>query len=138
MQVNPNEVVKRGIIANIKNPDKQVQMNGIDLTISESVTLLPKSFVNVSVNEKFNMIDVFGIINIRSSFSRKGIFSTSGIYDDGFNGIGGVSLYNLSDTEIKIDKDTRIAQMIVFKSDAGKKYEGIYNTKKTITSKYGE
>lgn len=134
-QINPNEVLQKGIIANVALPESQVQQNGIDLTLAVDVELHPHEFINVGFNESFNMKDCYGIVNIRSSFSRKGIFSSSGIYDDGFAGIGGCSLYSFAKEPIKISKGTRIAQMLVFKSNAAKKYTGVYNTKKDINSK---
>ena len=138
MNINPEEVVKKEIISNIENPDKQIQQVGIDLTIAEEVNLGPKEFVNVQVNECFNMVDCFGIINIRSSFSRKGIFSTSGIYDPGFNGTGGVSIYNLSGKQITIKKGTRIGQMVCFKANFANQYNGHYNQSNSIESKGGQ
>lgn len=135
MQVNPNEVMRRGIISNIFNQEEQVQQNGIDLTIGESVTVPSKGYVNIAVREKFDMQDCFGIIVIRSSLSRKGIFCSSGVFDSGFSGVGGLSLYNLSDQPISLTPGSRIAQMIIFQGDAAKQYDGFYNHNKTIQSK---
>ena len=136
MQINPKKVIEREIIYNINNPEKQIQQVGIDLTLSEEIILAPGEFINVLVNEKFDMQDTFGIINIRSSLSRKGIFSTSGIYDPGFKGMGGVSIYNLGCGSIAFEKGFRIAQMVVFKADAANQYNGVYNTKETVESQY--
>lgn len=138
VQINPKEVIKRKIISNIRNEEEQLQQVGIDLTIVEDVTIQSQSFVNVLVNEKFDMQDTFGIIQIRSSLSRKGIFLTSGIYDPGFNGIGGVSIYNMSDKPFIIEKGFRIGQIVIFKADAASQYIGHYNKSDSIESKYGE
>jgi len=136
--LNPKEVIKRKIITNIQNEEEQVQQVGIDLTIKEAVTIQPKGFVNIQFNEVFDMQDTFSITNVRSSFSRKGIFTTSGIYDPGFSGVGGVSIYNLGDKEVTIEKGTRVCQMIVFEADAAKQYNGHYNQSGEIKSKMEE
>ena len=106
------------------------------LVLRESIELCPHCFINVEVNENFDMQDTFGLIRIRSSLSRRGIFLSSGIYDPGFKGVGGVTLYNFSDDTINIAKYTRIGQMIVFQANSAKKYNGFYNQNKTIKSQY--
>lgn len=136
MQINPKRVIERGIVQQVKNQDEQVQQVGIDLTLAQDVTLKPLSFANVEVQEKFNMQDTFGLIVIRSSFSRKGIFTTSGVYDPGFNGRGGVSIYNMGDKVVHMMQGERIGQMIIFKADPASMYNGFYNKTNEVSSQY--
>lgn len=135
MQINPRDVIKNNIISNIQNLDEQLQQNGVDLTLKEKIKLEPLSFKNIEVNEKFDMKNSFGLIIIRSSLSRQGVFATSGVYDTGFNGTGGVSVYNMSKKTFVLEKGMRIAQMIVFRADAAQEYSGHYNNDKGIQSK---
>jgi deoxycytidine triphosphate deaminase len=134
MQIHPRIVIERRIIFNLQNETKQIQQVGIDLTIKEDILLKPKEFKNVEVNEMFDMRDCFGLIVVRSSYSRIGVFVTSGVYDPGFKGVGGVSIYNLSDTNVIIQKGTRICQMVVFEAN-GETYNGHYNSNNSIKSK---
>lgn len=125
MNLNPIKVLEKKIITNSTN--ECIQQVGIDLRINVDVILKPLSSKNVSFVENFNMQDYFGIIQIRSSFSRMGIFVTSGIYDPGFCGVGGVTIYNLSNKEINLTKFTRICQIVVFKAEKANFYNGHYN-----------
>jgi deoxycytidine triphosphate deaminase len=134
MQLDPRVVLKRGIIK-VADEDAQLQQVGVDLTLSEDVTILPGRCVNTSVAELFDMQDTFGLITIRSSYSRRGVFLSSGVYDPGFKGVGGVTLYNLSTETITLLKGTRIAQMIVFFAKPAKEYDGHYNHNHNIKSK---
>jgi len=132
--MNPKEVIKQKII--IPTDNTQIQQVGVDLTLRNSIELEPHSFINTELAEQFNMKDYFGFLVIRSSYSRKGIFISSGVYDPGFKGVGGISLYNMSDETIKIDAGTRICQIIVFKANSASDYDGHYNHNNSIESKH--
>ncbi len=139
MNVNPKEVIARGIISTRDGspiPEECIQQIGVDLRLLNEVTINPCSFVNTEFYEKFDMQDTFGKPTIRSSFSRKGIFISSGEYDPGFNNFGGVSIYNLSDSPVTIPAMTRIAQMVVQNANTAKMYDGFYNKNNTIESQY--
>jgi deoxycytidine triphosphate deaminase len=135
MQLNPEEVIRRKIISRISNKELQVQQVGIDLTLSSDVSVRSRDFINIAFSEKFDMQDNFGLVFIRSSLSRNGIFISSGVYDSGFKGIGGVTIYNFSDKTLNLLKGCRIAQMIVFKADSFKLYAGHYNESESVESK---
>jgi len=62
--------------------------------------------------ERFNMDGVFGAIWTRSSFSRRGIFHTAGLFDE--SGPIRITLYNMGNESVTIDKGTRVCQMVVF------------------------
>ncbi len=63
---------------------------------------------------------------IRSTFSRNGLFLTSGLYDSGFEGHVGFALHNPIG-RTKIATGTRIGQIIFVESKNAKMYEGGYN-----------
>lgn len=138
MQINPKLVIEQRHVYCDSSPitDEQISSNGIDLRINEDVVIQPGKFKNVQLMESFNLKGVFSAIWIRSSLSRKGIFQSSGLFDDNFCGIGGISLYNMSEHPITITKGTRICQMVFFKSDPAKLYNGFYNQNTTIQSQF--
>lgn len=133
--LSPDEVVERGIIR-FAGKD-QIQQVGIDLTVKHDTEIPAGGFSNIEVAEQFDMQDCFGIINIRSSYSRIGLFCSSGIYDPGFNGIGGLTIYNFGDKRF-LKAGMRIAQMLVFSGAYSSQYEGHYNSNKSIDSKLVE
>jgi len=123
MQINPNEVLGMGVV----NPSAytQVQQVGIDLTVQEEVILAPKSFKNVLLNETIKLpISVYADFKQRSSYSRKGVFATTGIYDPGYEGSLGCSLYNMSDEEIVIPANERVGQLLCYQAHAASSYNG--------------
>jgi deoxycytidine triphosphate deaminase len=136
MQINPTEVLKEKIVYNLFNEEKQVQQNGIDLTTDADIKIESGKYVNVVFNEKFDMKNSFGLIRIRSSLARKGLILQSGIFDSGFNGMGGCMLHNLSDVDVVFSKGFRVCQIIVFKGNPHSLYDGVYNTKKDTKSQY--
>lgn len=130
--IAPLDVIKLGIVSNVTA--EQIQQVGIDLRIANDVILDPHSFINVEVMEKFFMRDVFGLIRIRSSLSRLGIFLSSGVYDPGFQGVGGLSLYNFGKQRASFSKGTRVAQIIIFPAASSSVYDGHYNNNNSIDS----
>lgn len=124
MILNPKYVFEQGIIQNVL--EKNIQQNGIDVRIRETIFLKPKSFKNILCIEFVEIpANIAAIFHIRSSYSRQGIFLTSGIYDSGYAGLVGCSLYNLSDKKIRIDEGERIGQMLFITAESA----GLYNGK---------
>jgi deoxycytidine triphosphate deaminase len=62
----------------------------------------------------------------RSTFVRNGLFIVSGLYDSGFEGHIGCVLHNLSGTT-RIERGTRIGQVIFTESENAGKYSGGWN-----------
>ena len=108
----------------------EVQQVGIDLTVSEQVELEHGMSMNVLFNEKIKLpIDMYALVYQRSSYSRKGIFTTTGVYDPGYEGSLGCTLYNMSGGKIVIEKNTRVAQIVCLKADAASAYNGQWQNK---------
>ena len=65
----------------------------------------------------------------RSTFNRSGIFITGSVFDAGFEGNIGATMYvhNLADIEV----GTRIAQVLVMQADAAKMYDGTYQQQRS-------
>jgi deoxycytidine triphosphate deaminase len=81
------------------------------------------------------MQDTFGVMHVRSSLSRKGIFMSFGLFDSGFCGNGGVSIYNMSGSKLELPKGFRVCQMVIYKGDPAKMYSGHYNQTTSVESK---
>lgn len=127
-QINPRQAIEQDIIQ--VGPFSEVQQVGIDLTISQSITIEHGRCFNVLFNETIALPkDVFATIHQRSSYSRKGVFITTGIYDPGYTGSLGCTIYNMSGGTINIEVNTRIAQIVCFEADAASEYNGQYQNK---------
>lgn len=128
MQINPKEIVERKIV---KVSDfSEIQQVGIDLTVSEDIKLEHGRSYNVLFNETIELpTDIFASIFQRSSYSRKGIFTTTGVYDPGYIGSLGCTIYNMSGETIEIPKNTRIAQIVCFKAESASAYNGQFQGK---------
>lgn len=139
-QINPNTVINEEYF--VPSPYSKVQQVGIDVSLKlpegkESLRLFPGNSYNLEINESVYLPnDIYATINIRSSFSRQGVFQSSGIYDPGFHGTCGLTLYNMADHPIEIKANERIAQMLFFKADAASTYDGHYNHTESVTSQY--
>ena len=142
MNINPKEVIAKGIISGIdeslKEGDKeyQIQQVGIDLRIAEDLVLESMTGKNIQLMEKFNMQEYVGYLWVRSSLSRRLCFASFGIFDPFFNGIGGISLYNFGKEPIIFTKGFRVCQMVVYPANYASKYNGFYNQNQTIQSQY--
>lgn len=141
-QINPNKMVEQGVF--LMSPYSKVQQVGIDVSLKlpegqETLRLFPQHCANIEINEGVNLpANVYSVLNIRSSFSRKGVFQSSGIYDPGFHGTCGLTLYNLSEEPIEIKANERIAQMLFFDADSASVYDGHYNHNEGIASQYSK
>lgn len=122
-QINPKQIVERGIVKLSKY--SSIQQVGIDLSIAESITVKHGCSQNILLNETISLPkDIYGTFTQRSSYSRLGIFVTSGIYDAGYSGSLGCTVYNLSGSPITINIGERIGQLICYKADAASSYNG--------------
>ena len=125
MNINPKDVKEFGFVKFAKNTE--VQQVGIDLTIAETVELEQGEHKLARLNEVVTVPhDAFALIFSRSTFNRQGILITSTVFEPGWRGIPTVSIYNLSGAQCYITKDTRIIQIIFFKSNAASTYSGQY------------
>lgn len=70
-----------------------------------------------------------GYLITRSSFNRNGIFIISGLYDSGFEGYVGGTIYNFGG-RIKMKQLTRLCQLVMASAETLKMYDGQYNHKK--------
>lgn len=125
MQINPKKIIEEGVLTPASHTE--VQQNGIDCTVAEGIIIPPKGFINVFLQETVNIpSNYFMTFHHRSSFSRKGVFITSGVYDSGFCGSMGCSIYNMSDEAVHIPINTRVGQAVFWEANPASLYNGQY------------
>lgn len=123
--LNPQNILDKEILIPCEFTKRQ--QNGIDCSIRDEIKIPSKGFVNILLNEEVKLPDWCAMtLQTRSSYSRKGVFITSGLYDSGFEGAIGCSIYNLSEEEVIIPKGERILQAIFWKAESAELYSGQY------------
>ena len=127
-QINHNTIAEKEILK--MSPHSEIQQVGIDLSVSEEVRLKPGSSYNVLFNETVELpSNIYATFNIRSSFSRRGVFASTGIYDPGYVGSVGCTVYNMGEEELVIPKNERVGQMLFLIADAASLYRGQWQNK---------
>ena len=85
---------------------------------------------NILLNEQIELpANLCGELKIRSTYSRQGIFLSSGFWDSGFKGTLGCTLYNMSDKIIIIPQNERICQFVCLEAESASLYNGKYQGK---------
>lgn len=121
--VNPRYIADMGIVKTCEHT--QVQQVGIDLTLKELVEVRHGHSVNVLMNEEIKLPkNMFALLIHRSSFNRKGIIITGSVYDPGYKGVIGCTIYNLSGEVIQIPANKRICQIVCYHAEAASEYDG--------------
>lgn len=69
--------------------------------------------------------DMVAYIFTRSTLNRNGILVGSGLWDSGYHGPVGTTLYSFQDIEIHLP--CRVAQIVFFKAESSHLYAGAYN-----------
>jgi len=165
MIINPQYAIESGWIRNILNVKRQLQPNGIDLTVnsvqrpllanhvseirsknfppstfdpmipdgdSKSVLLLPDSspFYLINFNEIIKLPEgVAAVIFKRSTLNRMGHKLESGLWDSGFTGNLGCTVW--PSHPLKIFSGDRLAQVVFFRAEvSGVLYDGDYQRQK--------
>ena len=125
MIINPDTILENKHIIPAEGTKKQ--QCGVDVTIKESCEIPAHGFLNIEIAETISVpANAAAMLCVRSSLSRKGIFISSGLYDPGFSGASGCTIYNMGNEPIKFDAGDRIAQMIFFECDPASQYDGKY------------
>ena len=124
MQINPQKILDEKIL--IPCSHTQVQQVGIDLTVAGDGIIIPHGrSLNILLNEVVKLPEnIYATFTHRSSFNRKGILITGSIYDPGYCGQIGCTIYNMSGEELKLERFERIGQMMFFEANPASKYNG--------------
>ena len=81
--------------------------------ITDEYIIKPKEFVIVKTNEELNIpVNIIGKIEEKNSLLRLGLFVSGPVYQPGHKTYSFLRVYNLSNTEITLKKDFKIAQII--------------------------
>ncbi len=121
---------------------KNLTPNGYDLTIGEiyldgkileEATIQPLKWFAISTLEYIRLKNITAQLWLRSSYARKGILSSFGKVDAGFEGCLTISCFN-AHQEIKLRKGDRFCQIVFERmlSSPSKYYEGKYKGQRTI------
>jgi len=155
MVINPKVAVENMWIYPVMS--SQIQPNGVDLRLNRvfqvgsGVFTIRKddikksSFVNIELIPQedffflkrghayiFEMVEkvcipdnVCAMVFSRSTFNRNGIIIRSCLFDSGFKNIVGASVYPM--TNLRIEKGSRVAQIVFFEAKSYNLYSGQYN-----------
>lgn len=156
MFINPKTAVEKGWIQRIHNPDKQIQPNAIDFTVDDIqiVSSMPahvsESNKTMRLLENLPLVkgrwelmpnrvydgtsEVFvdipegvaAVLWTRSTFARNGVFIMSGLYDSGYKGHIGFTIYTPGGF-LTIEPHTRIGQIGFIHSESAGLYSGGWN-----------
>lgn len=156
MFINPKIAIQQGWVQGIVNHDKQVQPNAIDFTLdtlkvlsSDTARLSEESksmrqLLDVPVFpggwgiEHGRVYDgtstmyvdlpegVAAILYTRSTLARNGVFIVSGLYDSGYKGHVGFTIYPIGGN-IVIQPGTRVGQIAFVSADSARLYAGGWN-----------
>lgn len=102
---------------------------GYDLGSAEDITLKPGEHRLLATREKVKLSpEVMGILHIRSSFAREGLFASLALVDPGFKGQLTIALLNTSKTNLRINRGESFLQLSLIRMISGveKPYDGSY------------
>jgi dCTP deaminase len=102
---------------------------GLDLRVDRDLTITPHKHAIVASLERVELSpNLVGILHIRSSLAREGLFASLALVDPGFRGQLTVSLYNAGDRPVKLKRGERFIQLSLFRlgKPAKKTYNGKY------------
>ena len=153
MIISPKKALDKGWLRGVSgypmDEKEQLQQNGIDLRVGKlqqvgvNQGLADKPLYNpknphdgfyfvrrqtaIAVDSLEHVTvpkNVVALVIHRSSFNRRGIFITGSVYDSGFRGVVGATMYSFVDMPIR--KGTRFAQIIFMEADSYMSYKGQY------------
>jgi dCTP deaminase len=121
--------------------DSKLQPAGYDLSSAEEIILRPKEPRLVATLERIKLSpSLLGILHLKSSFLREGVFAGLALVDPGFVGQLTVSLLNFGEEVVEIDRGEPFLQLTFIRltskaeSPYGGKYQesiGVVESKRT-------
>ncbi len=105
---------------------------GLETIDGHQYYVLTEGVYDITFNESFNLPkNVSAIIMLRSTLVRNGCTGEAGLYDSGFNAVGGMFLHVKGGGRIRLQQNVRIAQAVFVDSNTHKLYDGQYNKQST-------
>ncbi|MGQ9543562.1 MAG: dCTP deaminase [Candidatus Bathyarchaeia archaeon] len=129
-------LVKEGRL--VIDPYDEVNLNpaGYDLRSAVEILIDPGQHALASTLERISLSsDVLGILHVRSSLAREGLFASLALVDPGFRGQLTISLINAGRRLLRIGCGERFIQLtlIQLSSEAERPYAGRYQDSSGIT-----
>ena len=110
---------------------------GVDLTIDRDLALEPHEHSLVASLEKVELsTNLLGILHVRSSLAREGLFASLALVDPGFRGQLTVSLYNAGDSRVNLKLGERFIQLSLLRLNkpATQGYSGRYQDSRGVVA----
>jgi len=110
---------------------------GYDLRLSATVVLGPAENRLVATMERVELgRGMVGMLHIRSSLAREGIFASLALVDPGFRGQLTISLFNSGRNGVRLKGGERFVQLTLLNlgKQAATKYEGRYQDSSGVVS----
>lgn len=103
------------LVENAKLPERKREGDaGLDLYCIEDVEILPNEIKLVSTGIAIEIPKgYFGLIKDRSGLASKGLHVLAGVVDENYRGEVKVVMINFGKEKIKLEKFSRIAQLII-------------------------
>lgn len=118
---NIKELVSKGLLICENYKPENLGCVSYDLTINsiiaedditEEYLLKPQEFVIIKTNEELKMPNnIIGRIEEKNSLLRLGLWVSGPVYQPGHQSYSFLRVYNMSNSEIKLQKDFKIAQI---------------------------
>ena len=110
---------------------------GVDLRIDRDITLASHTQSLVASLERVELSNnLLGILHLRSSLAREGLFASLALVDPGFRGQLTVSLYNAGDSPVLLKHGERFIQLSLFRlsKPATRNYTGRYQDSQGVVA----
>ena len=115
----------------------RVNPAGVDLRIDRDITLASHTQSLVASLERIELSNnLLGILHLRSSLAREGLFASLALVDPGFRGQLTVSLYNAGDSPVLLKHGERFIQLSLFRlsKPATRNYTGRYQDSQGVVT----
>src|SRR5712692_5906433 len=144
MSLSDKEIRKAARKGEFKASPRFSKINpaGLDLRVDRNLIITPHKQTLVASLERIELSpNLVGILHIRSSLAREGLFASLALVDPGFRGQLTVSLYNAGDSAVNLARGERFIQLSLLRlgKPAINKYAGRYqNSTGVVASRRGK
>jgi dCTP deaminase len=118
-------------------PHGHINPAGVDLRIDRNTTLKPHQHQLAATVEYVELSNkLAGILHIRSSLAREGVFASLALVDPGYRGQLTVSLYNAGARPVKLKQGERFIQLSILRLDTPSRqtYSGKYQDSRGVVA----
>ena len=137
MVLSDNEITSALTKGELKISPNGFRLNpaGVDLRVDRNIRLKPKHHSLVASIESVELSNhIVGLLHLRSSLAREGLFASLALVDPGFRGQLTVSLYNSGDSAVNLAKGERFIQLSLLRlgMPARHSYVGKYQNSRGV------